>query len=149
MENNPQIPQILLCIPNQTIRKNYTGQIIPPETSAEILEAPDIDTAIDLIQKDTDHRIKAVIMGLFEEIEETLIIITAIKQSLRPTIETIFIYDPTQRNKEQVTHKDFLDQTESISTDAIDFTLPYPINIPEIRKILATALLKKATTTRP
>lgn len=142
MEKNPQVPQILLCMPDQTIRRNIAAQIIPPGTSAEILEAPDINTAIDLIQKDTDNRIKAVIIGLLEEIEETLIRITAIKQSLRPTIETIFIYDPTQRNKEQVTHKDVLDQIPSISTNAIDFTLPYPVNIPEIRKILAAALLK-------
>jgi len=142
MENKPQV---LLCIPDPNIRKNLASQIIPPETNAEILEAPDLTTALNLTREDTNHRIKVVIIGLFEEIEDMLVIILKIKLDINTAVKTILIYDSTQHSeRENKTAKEYLDKVddETIQTIAriVNFTLPYPINIPEIRSIIAALL---------
>ncbi|MFA4891560.1 MAG: hypothetical protein WC604_04430 [Candidatus Gracilibacteria bacterium] len=142
MENSPQV---LLCIPDPNIRKNLASQIIPPETSAEILEAPDLSTALNLAQEDTNHRIKVVIIGLFEEIEDMLVIIMAIRLDINTAVKTILIYDSTQRSeRENKTTKEYLDEVDDETIDTVaktvDFTLPYPINIPEMRSIIAALL---------
>ncbi len=145
MENNPQV---LLCIPDPTIRKNIAGQIIPPGISAKILETQDLATTLSLIREDTNHRIKIVIIGLFEEIEGTLVEIMMIRQNLNAGIKTILVYDPIQLNEEGKTHKDLLDQIPSESATSVDLIFPYPINILEMRGKIA-GLLTEATTAQP
>lgn len=140
MENNPQV---LLCIANPTIKTNLASQIIPPGTNAEILEAPDIKTAIDYIQGDTNKRIRIVIIGLFDGIAETLAAIMIIKRHLDKDIKTIFVYDPVQLSEEQgerQTHENYLNEAPPEATDSVDLIFPYPVNIPEMRDRIAALL---------
>jgi len=153
----PIQPQIIIAIPDGTVttensriqgtslRANYVSQLKQsPEFG--IIETSSIEKAVNHLTKDTDKRIKVLLVGLFDELRKTLADISLIKSVIREDVEIILIYMPKQiQTTNGQIHAELFSDARTEILPPPNHTINFPIAVADTRALILEILSKTAT----